>query len=80
MLDWIWIGALLLYSAVNAVRLRADVGERYERFIYVCVLWFASIPIVLGDWVWSIVLLPLSLAFAPVMIRRHAADVRKSAL
>jgi hypothetical protein len=77
-LAWVWIAGLLMFSAGGAIRLRADVGHRYSRFIYVCMLWFASLPIVTGGWLWSIPCLLAGLVLAPIMIRQHTEHVRKA--
>ena len=74
---WTWCVALLAYSAIGAVRLRATTGPRYARFIYVCVFGVAVLMLISGDWIWSLVYLPAALVVARLMIRRHDDQVRQ---
>ena len=78
MLFWVWIIGLLAFSAIGAVRTHSAPLDRYATFIYVCVVGWSSIPIVTGDWLWSLLLLPLGLAIARLMIRRRATSRAKS--
>lgn len=74
MFAWFFIVSLLVFSAVGALRTRNATLVRYAIFIYVCAAWWAAIPIVTGDWIWSLLLWPIGLGVARVMIRRRATN------
>ena len=74
MLVWFWIISLLAFSTVGAARTRAATLDRYAIFIYICAVWWASIPIATGDWLWSLLLLPIGIVVARLIIRRRAAS------
>jgi hypothetical protein len=74
MFFWVWIIGLLAFSAVGAVRTKTAPVDQYATFIYVCAVWWASIPIVTGDWLWSLLFLPAGLVVARLMIRRRATS------
>ena len=74
---WVWLVALLAFSAIGAVRLRATGGPRYARFIYLCVLGVAVLPLLTGDWIWSLVWLLPGAIIARMMIRRHDEALRR---
>ena len=74
---WGCLIALLMYSAIGAVRLRVVTGPRYTRFIYSCALGPAVLFMIAGDWVWSVVWIPPALGMARLMARWHDADVAR---
>jgi hypothetical protein len=75
---WLWLSGLLLYSAIQSVRLRTANNKRYTRFIYICAIWFASIPLTTDGWIWSLIYLPAALLVARMMARHRAARVDHS--
>ena len=74
MFFWFWLIALLAFSAIGAVRTRTAPAEQYATFIYVCAVGWASLPIATGDWLWSLLFLPISLVVARMMMRRRATS------
>jgi len=74
MFFWVWTLCLLAFSALGAARTRTARIEQYARFIYVCAVWWALIPVVTGEWRWSLVFLPAGLLVARMMIRRRGAE------
>jgi hypothetical protein len=62
-----------MFSAIGEYRLHAVSDDRYTRFIYTCALWWASLPIVTGDWRWSLLFLPAALVVASFIDRRRRA-------
>lgn len=74
MFAWLYMTALLVFSAFGAYRLRAASPARYGRFVYVCAVLFGLLPVSTGDWGWALIALPVGLVVARLMIQRRAAN------
>ena len=71
MLFWFWVFALLLFSAVGSIRLRAASRERYAPFVYACATGWALIPATTGDYAWMFATIPAAIVVAPVILHRR---------
>ena len=74
----VYIIALLVFSAVGAVHFRAAPAESYAPFLYWCAVFFGVVPVVTGDWIWSIATVPASLVVARMMLARRARDAERA--
>lgn len=68
-----YVIALWVFAAAGEYRLRGG-GRvpdrwRYRRFVFACAVGFAAVPLVMGDWLWSIALLPFAVAAMEIRLR-----------
>jgi hypothetical protein len=78
MLAGLYILFLLVFAATGEIRLRSAPAERYAPFLYWCAVLVGLLPVMTGDWAWSFVTLPLSLAVARMLLARRARDSEKA--
>lgn len=72
-----WVVGLLLFSTAGSIHLRRAGPERYAPFIYTCALWWACLPALAGDWLWTLLSVPVGLVAARYLIRRRAVEVAR---
>jgi hypothetical protein len=75
MIFMLCVVCLLLFSAIGSIQLRDAGPDRYAPFIYVCALWWAALPALTGDWVWTLFTVSAGLLTARYMVRRRAREV-----
>jgi hypothetical protein len=79
MLFWIYIGAMFSFSAAGTIyflspQRRAGYERQYARYAHVSALLWSAIPLITGDGLWCIVMLPFGQGLARLAIawRNHA--------